>query len=187
MYDYLKGTITNILPNSITLENNNIGYLIKTPNPYQFKIGDELTFYVYQYVREDLIDLFGFGTIDERTMFLKLINVKGLGPKGAIAILASSSVSEIVNAVNNMDPDYFRKFPGIGTKGSQQIILDLKGKLDFDIALDKNSEELQNLNSALKALGYSNSEIKAALKGFNIKEYSDLGQAVKTALKKLTK
>ena len=56
MYDYIKGTITNVLPNNITVENNNIGYLIKTPNPYQFKTGDEVIIYTYQYVREDLID-----------------------------------------------------------------------------------------------------------------------------------
>ena len=105
MYDYIKGKITNIEPNSITIENNNIGYLIKTPNPYQFKIDEELIIFCYQYVREDLIDLFGFRTINERTMFLKLIGVKGLGPKGAMAILASSTVEDIVAAINNMDAD----------------------------------------------------------------------------------
>ena len=187
MYDYIKGKITNIEPNSITIENNNIGYLIKTPNPYQFKIDEELIIFCYQYVREDLIDLFGFRTINERTMFLKLIGVKGLGPKGAMAILASSTVEDIVAAINNMDADYFKKFPGIGTKGSQQIILDLKGKVDFSVEENKNSEELKNLSSALKALGYSASEIKTALKNFDIKEYPDLGAAVKAALKKLTK
>lgn len=187
MYDYIKGEITSIQPNSITIENNNIGYLIKTPNPYQFKLNDIITIYTYQHVREDLIELYGFSQVEERTMFLKLINVKGLGPKGAMAILASSSVEEIVMAVNNMDSEYFRKFPGIGAKASQQIILDLKGKLDFNMEIDKASGELNNLVSALKALGYSNSEIKPILKNFNINEYEDLGSAVKAALKKLTK
>ncbi len=187
MYDYIKGTVTNVLPNSITIECNNIGFLIKTPNPYQFKKNEELTIFVHQYVREDLIDLYGFSTIDERVMFLKLINVKGLGPKGAMAILASSSVSEIVLAVENGNPDYFKKFPGIGTKGSQQIVLDLKGKLDFSNDTNQNTEDLKNLTSALKALGYSTVEIKSITKNFDMTEYNDLGSAVKAALKKLTK
>ena len=187
MYYYINGIITNILTNSITLECNNIGYLIKTPNPYSFKLDDSIRIFVYQYVREDIIDLYGFSTIDERTMFLKLINVKGLGPKGALAILASSTVNEIILAVENGDPLYFKKFPGIGTKGSQQIILDLKGKLDFSKETTSNNEELKNLTNALKALGYSQSEIKAVTKEFKITDFPDLGSAVKAVLKKLTK
>ena len=187
MYDYIKGVITNIEPSTITLENSGIGYLIKTPNPYQFKINEELMIFMYQHVREDLIELYGFKTNNERIMFLKLINVKGLGPKGAMAILASSTVDDIILAINNMDAAYFKKFPGIGAKGSQQIILDLKGKVDFSNAPDKANEENNNLISALKALGYSTSEIKTALKNFQISDYPDLGSAVKAALKKMTK
>ena len=187
MYDYIKGTVTNIEPNTITLECYGIGYLLKTANPYSFKINDELKVYTYQHVREDLIELYGFSTIDERLMFIKLINVKGLGPKGALAILAASTVQEIVSAIENGDPNYFRKFPGIGTKGSQQIILDLKGKLDFGKVESKSIEDLTNLISALKALGYNSSEIKTITKDFKISDYPSLGDAVKAALKKLTK
>lgn len=187
MYDYIKGTVTNIEPNTITLECYGIGYLLKTANPYSFKINDELKVYTYQHVREDLIELYGFSTIDERLMFIKLINVKGLGPKGALAILAASTVQEIVSAIENGNPNYFRKFPGIGTKGSQQIILDLKGKLDFGKVESKSNEDLTNLISALKALGYNSSEIKTITKDFKISDYPSLGDAVKAALKKLTK
>ena len=73
MYDYIKGTITNIEPNTITLECFGIGYLLKTPNPYNFKINDQYQMYIYQHVREDLIELYGFSTILERVMFIKLI------------------------------------------------------------------------------------------------------------------
>lgn len=187
MYDYIKGTITNIEPNTITLECFGIGYLLKTPNPYNFKINDEHQLYIYQHVREDLIELYGFSTILERLMFIKLINVKGLGPKGALAILAASSVSEIVTSIENGDSTYFRKFPGIGTKGSQQIILDLKGKLDFEKDQSKTNEDLTNLISALKALGYKYNEIKLITKDFKVSDYQSLGDAVKAALKKLIK
>lgn len=187
MYDYIKGIVSNIEPNTITIECFGVGYLLKTPNPYSYKIGSELQVFTYQHVREDLIELYGFHTKDERKMFIRLINVKGLGPKGSQAILAASSVDEIVAAIENGDPQYFKKFPGIGTKGSQQIILDLKGKLDFNKEIVKNSEELNNLISALKALGYNSAEIKTVTKDFNISDYSSLGDAVKAALKKLTK
>ena len=60
MYDYIKGTITNIEPNTITLECFGIGYLLKTPNPYNFKINDQYQMYIYQHVREDAILLYGF-------------------------------------------------------------------------------------------------------------------------------
>ena len=76
MYDYLKGQITYVTPSSITVECHDIGFLLKTPNPYQYKIGEEKTIYTYQHVREDLIELYGFASIDERMMFLKLISVR---------------------------------------------------------------------------------------------------------------
>ena len=187
MYSYIKGIITEVVPSHITVENSGIGYLIKVPNPYQFELNSFITVYLYQNVREDLIELYGFHTQDEKRMFIKLINVKGLGPKGAQAILAASTVSEIIVAIENGDPAYFKKFPGIGTKGSQQIILDLKGKLDFSKEETKNSEDLTNLISALKALGYNSSEIKSITKDFKVSDYPTLGDAVKAALKKLTK
>lgn len=187
MYDYIKGTITNIEPNTITLECFGIGYMLKTPNPYNFKINDQYQMYIYQHVREDLIELYGFSTILERVMFIKLINVKGLGPKGALAILAASNVSEIVSSIENGDSSYFRRFPGIGTKVSQQIILDLKGKLNFEKNVSSTDEDLNNLISALQALGYNSSEIKSITKEFKVSDYETLGDAVKAALKRLIK
>ena len=186
MYDYIKGTITNIEPNTITLECFGIGYLLKTPNPYNFKINDKYQIYIYQHVREDLIELFGFSTIHERLMFIKLINVKGLGPKGALAILAASNESEIISSIENNNSLYFRRFPGIGTKVSQQIILDLKGKLNFDNN-ESSNEDLTNLISALQALGYNSNEIKSITKDFKVSDYETLGDAVKAALKRLIK
>ena len=187
MYDYIKGTITNIEPNTITLECFGIGYLLKTPSPYDFKMNDQYQMYIYQHVREDLIELYGFSTILERVMFIKLINVKGLGPKGALAILAASNVSEIVSSIENGNSAYFRRFPGIGTKVSQQIILDLKGKLNFEKNVSSTDEDLTNLISALQALGYNSSEIKSITKEFKVSDYETLGDAVKAALKRLIK
>lgn len=161
MYSYLKGTITEIEATSITLDVNNIGFLIKTPNPFSFKVGNEETIYTYQHVREDLIELYGFKNKAERDLFLKLINVKGLGPKGTLAIIAAGSVNDCLNAINNDNAKFFQSFPGIGLKLSQQIILDLKGKINFGEAESPMVNQKQLLvEQALKGLGYNAREIK---------------------------
>jgi len=189
MYNYIKGTITEVYATHITLECHDIGYLIKVPNPYLYELNQSVTIYIYQHVREDAIELFGFSSINEKNMFLGLISVKGLGPKGALAILASSSISEIVDALDNNNASFFVSFPGIGTKLSQQIILDLKGKINFNDQdnLPGIKEILENVSLALKALGYSNAEIKAVTKSLNVTDKTELKDAVKMALKLLKK
>lgn len=184
MFSYIKGTVTEICATHITIECNNIGYLIKVPNPYQFELNSFRTVYLYQNVREDAIELFGFSSSDEKQMFISLISVKGLGPKGALAIIASSSINEIVTALNDSNAKYFFIFPGIGAKLSQQIILDLKGKVNFeqDSTNPSIKEKLDNVALALKSLGYSNQEIKNTLKNLSIDDKTDLGEAVKKAL-----
>lgn len=189
MYSYIKGEITEVCATHITLECNNIGYLVKVPNPYQFELNSFITVYLYQNVREDLIELYGFASNDEKKMFISLISVKGLGPKGALAILASSTIDEIINALDSGNAKYFNSFPGIGPKLSQQIILDLKGKLNFTSSetSKSNSEKLDNVCIALKSLGYTASEIKSVTKNLQINDDISLKDAVKTALKLLKK
>ena len=147
------------------------------------------TIYLHYHIREDAHELFGFISYEERDMFENLINVKGLGPKGALAILASSTPLEIINALNNTNTKFFNQFPGIGPKLSQQIILDLKGKINFDDNL-KNpqvNEKINNIIIALKSLGYNNQEIKIATKDLNITNETSLSDAVKETLKRLKK
>lgn len=188
MYNYIIGKITYVTSSYITIENNGIGYFLIVPNPFQFDEGAEMKIFVHHHVREDNITLYGFKTEIERDMFVKLINVKGLGPKGALAILASSTVSEIINAVNNADAKYFTHFPGIGSKSSQQIILDLKGKIDLSTFEETNGKQVKELDEvalALKALGYNNTEIKNALKKLEYKSDTPLAELVKMALRKM--
>lgn len=162
MYSYIKGKIVDIESNYIVLDNNDIGYLIYTSNPYSFEINSDTIIYLYQYIREDEISLYGFKTKEEREMFLKLIEVKGLGCKMALPMLASGAVDGIVSAIENEDINYLKKFPKIGDKVARQIILDLKGKLvSSDIKeIENNNEELLE---ALKALGYKPVDIKKVL------------------------
>ena len=128
MYSYIKGILTNIESNYIVLENNGIGYLIYTSNPYSYNINDEYKIFVYQNVKEDELSLYGFKTKEERDLFLKLIDVKGLGPKMALGIIAGTT-NDVISAIESGDINYLKKFPKIGDKVARQIVLDLKGKL----------------------------------------------------------
>ena len=185
MYRYIKGEITEIKATHITLENNGIGYLIKVPNPYSFSVNTNTIIYIHHHVREDAIELFGFSTSLELETFEKLISVKGLGPKGALAILASATPVDIANATNNADSKFFVKFPGIGPKLSQQIILDLKGKIDFESSNTIKDERLDQIALALKALGYNQTEIKNVTKNIKLESTTSINEAIKLALKML--
>jgi Holliday junction DNA helicase RuvA len=186
LYSYLKGLVTEIKATSITLDVNDVGFLIKTPSPFAFQIDSRTTVYTHQHVREDAIELYGFRTSDERDMFLKLINVKGLGPKGSMAILASATVPEIVSAINSEQAKFFERFPGIGAKLSQQIILDLRGKVNFQATgnVEKTDDRQYTVEQALKGLGYKAAEIKAMLKELPFDKETSISDLIKMALRK---
>lgn len=182
MFDYIKGIITNIGSNYIVLENNNIGFIIYTASPYSFKVGDNMCVYTYSYVREDSFDLYGFKTIDERNIFIKLISVKGIGPKGALAILANGDILGLTNAIENGDSRYLQKFPGIGPKASGQIILDLKGKL---VNVKVINPKINDVKEALKSLGYNNQELRKLDDFLNNNLDLSIEELIKQSLRKL--
>lgn len=166
MYSYLKGIITEVESGSVTLENNGIGYLINTPNPYSFNINDQTIIYLYQNIKEDDNSLYGFKNPEEKQMFLKLINVKGIGPKMALPMLASGNIKALVDAIERENIMYLKKFPKIGEKVARQIVLDLKGKLantGNDIISDSDNE----LTEVLLSLGYKQIDIKRVLPQIN--------------------
>ena len=184
MYNYIIGKITSIESNSITLDNNGIGYLIYTPNPYSFEENKEYCVYIYQYIREDEISLYGFKNMEEKELFLKLISVKGLGPKMALPIIAMGSINGISDAINRENILYLKKFPKIGDKLAKQMILDLKGKLtisNVDIIMDTNDELIE----VLKGLGYKDKDIKGVIPKVN-KELK-IEEQIKDALRLLVR
>ena len=179
MYDYLKGMVEYIGPEYIVVENGGIGYQVVTPNPFIFsaQLKKELLIYLYHYVREDNITLYGFETRQEKALFTKLLGVTGIGPKGALAILASGQVDQVVQAVEQEDESFLVKFPGVGKKTARQMILDLKGKLEHIIpdafpnlfnheeqGMATTHQELDEAILALKALGYSEKEVQKVAK-----------------------
>lgn len=180
MYAYMKGIVKEIESNYIVLENNDIGYLVYTASPYSFKKEEEIKMYLYQNVKEDELTLYGFKNNEEKDLFLKLIGVKGLGCKMALPLLASD-FKTVIEAIEDENISYLKKFPKIGDKVARQILLDLKGKL----VSDKNSvNSHEELIEALVALGYKSVDIKKILP--QIKEV-ELEKQIKEALKLLLK
>ena len=182
MYDYIIGKISLISPNYITIECNNIGYKVFTPNSYEYKEEEINKIYLYSHIREDEYSLYGFKSIEVRDMFLKLINVKGLGPKMALPILSTGSLDGIKDAIEKENILYLTKFPKIGEKLARQTILDLKGKLSTTEATINNNDELV---SALSGLGYKQNDIKKVLKEIDYNKTIEV--QLKDALKLLLK
>ncbi len=179
MYNYIIGKITEVDSNSITLENNGIGYLINTPNPYVFKENEEYKVYLYQQIKEDEHLLFGFKTINEKELFLKLISVKGLGPKMALPIIASGSIAGIADAINRENILYLKKFPKIGDKLARQMILDLKGKIHVEGVVEEASTD--EVFEALIALGYKDKDVRGVVSRIN--REASIEEQIKEALR----
>lgn len=199
MYDYIKGHITRVTPEHITLEQGGIGWLIMTPNPYAFhKTEDIQQVFTHLHVREDQQLLLGFKTLEQRELFKKLITVSGIGPKGALAILASGIPSQVIGAIEREDEAFLVQFPGVGKKTARQMILDLKGKLqDLFSEIDLPDDEVTLLTMAengsldeamlaLEALGYSQRELKKVKPKLE-KEELDTEGYMKLALQLLLK
>lgn len=185
MYNYIKGTVQEIESSYIVLDNNGIGYLIYVANPYSFQEKEEVKVYIYQYVREDEVILYGFREKNEKELFLKLINVKGVGCKMALPILATGSIPGIVDAIERENILYLKKFPKIGEKVAKQIILDLKGKLGTTIDTKSVTPVNDELMEALKALGYKQVDINKILP--QIHKENSIEMQIKEALRLLLK
>lgn len=197
MYEYLKGTITKITSSYLVVEVRGVGYLLHVANPYRFshQVGEERTIYVHQVVREDAQTLYGFQTEDEKTLFLQLISVSGIGPTSALAVIAADDHSGLIRAIEEKNSAYLIKFPKIGKKTAQQMILDLEGKmLPIQAGIKKSSQpslatvnqELDEAIEALLSLGYKASELKKVRSLLDGRQET-AEQYIKSALKLLVK
>ena len=186
MYEYIRGEITEIESNSVIIENNNIGYIVYVSNPYSYELNKEYKIYTYTYIREDECTLYGFKNKEDKSLFLKLINVKGLGPKMVMPIIATSSQKEITEAIENEDINYLKKFPKIGDKVAKQIILDLKGKIcTNNNKKSKNESISKELEEVLLGFGYKKTDINKIKDKINMSE--PLENQIKASLKLLLK
>ena len=182
MFDYLRGEITKKIANYVVMDVSGIGFKVYTPNPYKFIDEEESIIYVYNHVREEENTLYGFSTEEERDIFLKLIDVKGLGPKMAVTIMASCSANGLIDAIDRENILYLKKIPKVGEKLARQIILDLKGKL---VTNNNHSTYNEEVVMALEALGYKSTDIKKII--VNINPRLSVEKQIKEALKLLLK
>lgn len=198
MYAYIKGILTQLFPTHLVVETAGIGYEIQTPNSYRFQqyLDKEVKVFTSFIVREDAQLLYGFINVEEKDMFLNLIKVTGIGPKSALAILATSTPSEVIQAIENENDAYLTKFPGIGKKTARQIVLDLKGKvqvteettdnlLNHGMTNDTSNDTVKEAILALEALGYSKRELSNVEKTLNKETCESVDEAVKRGLQLL--
>ncbi|MFT8871504.1 MAG: Holliday junction branch migration protein RuvA [Sporolactobacillus sp.] len=195
MFDYIRGLLVYLSAGGIVIEQGGIGYRLVCANPFSYQplLKQETTVYVYQYVREDAHVLYGFDSRESRELFARLISVTGIGPKIALAIMASAETKDIVAAIEGEDDRYLTRFPGIGKKTAGQMILDLKGKLvDFSITARAGTQArpsnpvLAESGEALAMLGYSEKEIARVLPQIAAQDLTAEGY-VKEALRLLMK
>ena len=180
MLDFINGIVEEIGSDHITIYTNGIGFKVFTPNPYVFKENTESKVYLYNHIREDDYSLYGFKSKEERELFLKLLNVKGLGPKVAMPILATGSIEGIMDAIDRENILYLTKFPKVGEKLARQIILDLKGKL---VAKQDTKVVNEELKEVLESLGYKGVDIKRIIT--EVDSTLSIEEQVKEALKLL--
>ena len=197
MYEYFKGIISKITAKYIVLEVNSIGYILHVANPYAYSslVNQETQIYVHQVVREDAQLLYGFATEEEKQLFLSLISVSGIGPVSALAIIAADDNAGLVQAIEQKNITYLTKFPKIGKKTAQQMVLDLEGKVAVvgdelpakaAVQASNENQDLEEAMEAMLALGYKATELKKIKKFFE--GTTDTAENyIKSALKMLVK
>lgn len=193
MLDYIKGTIVDISPTHVVLDNNGIGYFVNISiNTYSNLSGKESSLlYIHEVIREDAHQLYGFSDKDERSIFLHLISVNGVGANTARVMLSSLSPSEIVSAISHNDINLLRSIKGIGAKTAERIIVDLRDKVakiaegDQIVAPMDNTIKDEAL-SALVMLGFPKSKVEKVLNSI-LKQKSDYSVEglIKEALKRI--
>lgn len=198
MFEYLNGTITYIDPAYIVVDVKGVGYKVQVANPYRYQEKQETTVYVEQIVRDNEQSLYGFFDLNEKKIFLNLISVSGIGPKSALAILAGQDHQGLIQAIENNDVKFLTKFPKIGKKTAQQIVLDLSGKFTAEgqmvlgqtaipLANGTDSQDLIDGMTALESLGYSAREIGKIKDKLKDQDLKSADEYLRAGLQLLTK
>ena len=166
MIGRLRGILVSFRDGAILIEVGGIGYEVKmTPRDIGSLpgIGEEIVVHTHTHVREDEISLYGFVAETDRELFRILLTASGVGPKVAVAMLASLAAVEIIMAITNEDPDALTVAPGVGKRGAQKIVLELAPKLAGREAEIVGGGEMVNVRQALEGLGYTTAEINSVV------------------------
>ncbi|KXX69727.1 Holliday junction branch migration protein RuvA [Flammeovirga sp. SJP92] len=197
MYYYIRGKLTKKLPTFAVLEVQGIGYEVRWPlNAFSLlNEGEECTLYTYLYVKEDVQQLYGFATENDRSLFLLLISVSGIGPSTGLAFLSSLSSSEICSAIMQEDSKTIQSVKGIGAKTAQRVVIELRDKISklqysgeltqTTVAAAPDNAKVDEAMDALVALGFTRAGAQKSIKLIIKKNGSDLSveKLIKLALK----
>lgn len=200
MYSYIKGTLEEIYEDRIVVENNGIGYQMDVPTTLVANLpalGDVVKIYTYLHVKEDCFSLFGFLEKDQLRIFKMMLNVSGIGPKGALGILSTLSPDQLRIAVASDDAKTIAKSPGIGSKTAQKLIIELKDKIHLEDVIEHGFAQTKAATSvktqalvteaveALTSLGYSLKEAKEAVGMLEVTEGMSVEDVLKASLKNM--
>ena len=196
MISYIKGILAETAAEQIVVETGGVGMNIWIPAsvfPGLPAIGSEVKIYTYMHVREDVINLYGFLFRDDLEFFKLMLNVSGIGPKGALSILSYATPDELRLAILTGDEKKISSAPGVGKKTAQRLVLELKDKISSSIADDtyanvsdvSSGGVVQEAIEALGALGISASEAAAAVKKAGDVEGMEVEEIIKAALKNI--
>lgn len=200
MFSYISGKLVEKSKDYAVIDVSGVGFKIYTSltslSDQSLQKGDSVTFHTYLYIKEGIMDLYGFSTKEELSLFELLISVSGVGAKGAVSILSVASPSKLSLSIVSDDVVTIKKASGIGAKTAQRICLELKDKIKNEDIISKDTDAFvsvsditsdsarQDAISALIVLGYSNQEAQRAVG--SVKEtFDDAESYIKHALKNL--
>lgn len=204
MFYYLSGELAYRDLNTCVIDCGGVGYKLTvsfiTSEALLSKLGKQVKLYTHLAVREDGIELFGFGSYEEKECFNRLTSVSGIGPKAAMSILSTMTPEKLAVAICTDDAKSIAKSPGIGAKSAARIILELKDKMSKEMfgSVEGTKAVLSSAASfvpnsaiseaaeALAVLGYDRNTVLSALKGID-PSVTDVGEIIKLALKKLAR
>ena len=191
MIGKLSGVLSEKNPPQILIDCQGVGYEVDVPMSTFFNlpaVGERVSLLTHHVVREDAQILFGFGSAPERDAFRQLIRISGVGPRTALGVLSGLSVADLAAAVSSQDASRLVKVPGIGKKTAERLLLELKGKMGPDLGApgaEAAGAAQGDITQALLALGYSEKEASAALKG--LPPELGVSEGIKWALRQLAR
>ncbi len=201
MFHHIEGIVSELEPYVAVVDCGGLGFRLNTTlnTISHVKLGEKTKFYVFDYIREDCFDLYGFWSKSEKRCFELLIGVSGVGPKAAVSILSAGTPETLATAIISGDEKALTIAPGIGKKIAQRVILELKDKiakestnlampapLDSGVPVFGQDQTLADAAAALSVLGYGAAEINSALRGVEISGLKT-EEIIKAALKNIMK
>ncbi len=197
MIGYIKGNVLTASDGVVLIENNGIGYeVICSAGIYQKLVNDKKgEVYTYLSVREDGVSLFGFESLEEKAMFLKLISVSGVGPKMGITVLSGMKLSDLAIKIATSDIKGLSAVKGLGKKTAERIVVELREKIGVELQADKSAPEVDkefiadadtdDAIIALMSLGFTKTECVNAVKGAKQAGVSGVEKIIAYAIKNI--